>query len=159
MDIFFLTVTWLGSLYVLVPLALLQATLLWYTHQQREALLLVTGLGGTSLICHALKIIFARPRPPVEELLVTMPSDFSFPSAHTAQAAAFAMACWLIYSRGMESRGTWLLALLIAIVLAVAVSRVYLRVHYVSDVLAGGLLGCLWVLTVYRLLDLLSAKG
>ena len=160
MDILFLTVTWFGSLYLLAPLGLLLAAMLWYQQRAGEALLLVTGLAGASLVCHGLKIIFARPRPPIDGLLVTMPSDFSFPSAHTAQAVAFALACWLIFHKGWVGRDLWLFtSLLVTVALAVGVSRIYLKVHYISDVLAGSLLGCLWVLLVYRLLGMLSGKG
>lgn len=160
MDAFFLTVTWLGSLYLLIPIAIALAVLLLLQQRLADLLLLLCGLGGTTLITHALKVIFARPRPPVENLLVAMPSDFSFPSAHTAQATAFALACALIFAKDLPGREPLLFWLVPAIlVLLVGISRVYLRVHYISDVAAGAVLGCLWVVLLYRLLGWITGRG
>ncbi|MDR3277296.1 MAG: phosphatase PAP2 family protein [Oscillospiraceae bacterium] len=105
--------------------------------------------GVTLLVCLALcmlvnnlllKNLIARPRPfdalPWLTARIARPADFSFPSGHTA--AAFAAACAL--ARGFSRRiaiPAYLLASLIA------VSRVYVGVHYPSDVLAGVLVGTL----------------
>jgi undecaprenyl-diphosphatase len=103
---------------------------------------------------HGLKLLFARPRPQAESLLVTMPPDFSFPSAHTAQVTAFACACALIFAERRPSRKTTLLRTGLAIpVFLVGISRIYLQVHYISDVLAGALIGALWTFSLYRLVN------
>jgi undecaprenyl-diphosphatase len=72
-----------------------------------------------------------------------MPQDWSFPSAHAAQATAFALA-WLL--RPGASPGRIEIAVLVAAVAAVFASRLYLQVHFPSDVLAGAVLATLWVL-------------
>ena len=110
------------------------------------------------LLCNlTIKPLAARPRPwtyrpdMLEEIqkLTTLPSDFSFPSGHAA--ASFAAASALVFSR---NRWGWL-AMLAA--LGVALSRLYLHVHYPSDVLVGALLGVLCgflgALIVKKLLD------
>lgn len=153
MDLFFKTITWGGSLFVLLPLALVGA--LWFLGRGRfaDAALLVCGLAGSSLLVHVLKLLFARPRPQAESLLVAMPPDFSFPSAHTGQAFAFFVACALVLSRHYGHTGAillWAVCLLIAVL--VGVSRVYLQVHFVSDVVFGALVGCCWVWFLYRIL-------
>ncbi|MCB2218695.1 phosphatase PAP2 family protein [Desulfofustis glycolicus] len=155
MDLFFRTITWGGSLMVLLPLALLISLLFYARGRIGDAALLLGGLLGASLFVHILKRLFARPRPEVENLLVAMPPDFSFPSAHTGQAVAFSIACALILSRQNELTGALVIwGMLLAFAVLVGVSRVYLQVHYLSDVLVGALLGGCWVLLLSRLLGL-----
>jgi len=97
--------------------------------------------------------LFARPRPDVQDLLVAMPADFSFPSAHTAQAAAFALACAIMAGRDVSTAaGLLVWGSLSLTALLVGISRVYLQVHSISDVVAGAFLGAAWVLTLNRLL-------
>lgn len=160
LDFFFLAITWFGSLYLLIPLSVVISISLAAKHRAIDAALLLAGLIGTSLITHLLKLLFARPRPPVTELLVAMPSDFSFPSAHTSQITAFACACALIFSRQLPAKGAialWFVLLTLA--LLVGVSRSYLKVHYNSDVVAGAFLGAVWIFGLRWLLQLLVNRG
>lgn len=90
------------------------------------------------LLCNILiKPLVHRPRPfhlrPEIKLLIAPPGEFSFPSGHTA--ASFAAAGALLFSK---SRG-WIPAMLLA--LAIGLSRLYLYVHFPTDVLGGILLG------------------
>lgn len=92
------------------------------------------------ILCNLLlKPIVARPRPftfrPELQLLVKAPKDFSFPSGHTA--ASFAAASALLFSR---AKG-WVPAMVLAAL--IALSRLYLYVHYPTDVLCGVLVGIL----------------
>lgn len=96
------------------------------------------------------KLYFDRPRPPLGDAgissLVTLPSSSSFPSGHATTAFAAAAAVSML----RPSLRRWALA----VAAGVAVSRVYLGVHYVGDVLAGaalgGTIGILVVLAVRR---------
>jgi len=160
MDLFFLSVTWFGSLFLLLPIVLVLAVRLLHSHRIADALLLLGGLGGASLLVHGLKRLIARPRPPVQELLVSMPSDFSFPSAHTAQITAVACACALVIGKDLPVRHTVLLWLgMGTLALLVGISRNYLRVHYISDVVAGALLGTAWVFFLRWLLTIFGSRG
>ncbi len=93
--------------------------------------------GVASLVVHWLKLAFDRDRPPVEDpalgSLVAIPGNPSFPSGHSATAFAAATAVAILCPRMRP----WALG----IAAAVALSRVYLRVHFPLDVLAGGLIG------------------
>ena len=91
MDLFFTTITWLGSLYLLLPLSVLLCFLLLWAGKSGHAILIVVNVSATILSVHVAKLMFRRPRPSTTDLLVAMPSDWSFPSAHTAQATAFFM--------------------------------------------------------------------
>ena len=141
-DQFFLAITWLGSLVVLLPCSIVFGIVLVRSGRTREALLLNVGLGVTTLVVHALKLAIKRPRPDIGNLLVAMPTDWSFPSGHAAQAAAVFFALALIALRTFSRSAAGLIvAAGVLSTLAVGYSRVYLQVHYVSDVLAGALVG------------------
>lgn len=109
----------------------------------------MASLGLTAVLVHALKLLVRRPRPQIDQLLVPMPADWSFPSAHTAQAAAFFLAAALI-ARRRTPTGPAAATITVALCTVVLVgwSRVHLQVHYLSDVLAGGLIGILVALGV-----------
>ncbi len=88
MDIFFFYITWLGSIILLLPAGVSVIALFRKTLNFADMLLIIGGLLGASLVAHLLNILCARPRPTVvADMMVNMPPDFSFPSAHTAQAA------------------------------------------------------------------------
>ncbi len=152
LDVFFRGVTWLGSLYILTPLAILVAAALLHGRRQREILLLVVGFGGAVLLAHLAKTLLDRPRPTLVEPLVALPADSSFPSAHTTQSTAFALSLALVIHRTIPEWWFAAAMLAVALVAAVALSRIYLRVHFPSDVLGGFLLGVVWVTLAHLLL-------
>jgi undecaprenyl-diphosphatase len=92
---------------------------------------------GASLLVTPLKDLFERPRPPEGDptlgSLVVLPENASFPSGHSATAFAAATAVAIVSPR--------LRPYVLVLAAAVALSRVYLRVHFPLDVVAGGLLG------------------
>jgi undecaprenyl-diphosphatase len=161
MDLFFLSITWLGSILVLLPAGVSVIALFRRALHFSDMCLIIGALLGASLLAHLLKIIFARPRPTVvSEMLVNMPPDFSFPSAHTAQAASFFIALGLVAGRYLPDKtgaAVWLFCVLL--ILVVGLSRIYLKVHYISDVIAGALLGVVWVFMLNWLINALFTGG
>jgi membrane-associated phospholipid phosphatase len=149
LDALFVPASWLGSIAVLLPAAF--ALWLWRRHRAAAhvALFPLLAVGGAWLFVHSAKLLVARPRPDLFAPLVAMPQDLSFPSAHTAQAGAFAIAVVLISSR-QRARGVIAAASLL--VATVALSRLYLQVHYPSDVLAGLIVGAGWTAGLWLLL-------
>lgn len=148
-DGFFRGLTWAGSILVLAPLALAQAGLAWRRLHHVRVFFLPVALAGASMLAYAAKHFIGRERPAVAAL-IDMPADASFPSAHTLQITAFALA-WLCPPGRVAPTGglPWLLGGL-AIVL-VAWSRVHLQVHFPTDILFGLAAGAVWVLTLRRL--------
>lgn len=146
LDVAFLGLTWFGSLIVLLPPLSAAAILLWRRGSPAEAGFLALALVGAAVLAHLAKELFARPRPEAVPSLSPMVSSLSFPSAHALQITAVALAVWVLLARRgwrWSAAAGWLLALLVA---AVGLSRVYLQVHYPSDVLAGILVAICWVL-------------
>ncbi len=145
LDAAFMAVTGLGSLFVLVPAV---AWLAWRPPVGRtrtDAAFVGLALAGAVLIAHLAKFLIDRPRPDLFPALVDMPPDSSFPSAHTLQITAV-VAAWLLRP-GQTAAPRELLAggMLIA---AVSFSRVYLQVHFPSDVMVGMATALAWVLAL-----------
>jgi membrane-associated phospholipid phosphatase len=145
-------VTWAGSAFLLVPLALIACLALVRAGWHREALAVALSLGGAMLISDWVKLLVSRPRPPVEHLQAVTGS--SFPSGHATQASAFWFSLvFVMPAAGASAKATRIAAgAALVIVLVVAASRVYLGVHYPSDVVAGMLLGAGWATYVSRCL-------
>lgn len=107
------------------------------------------NLVGSTVLNQVLKFIIQRPRPDVSLRLVDI-GGFSFPSGHSMAAMAFfGLLVWLVWHRVRGPRlRTGLCALLCIAIVAVGFSRVYLGVHYASDVIAGLCASLIW-LAVY----------
>lgn len=146
LDAAFLGLTWLGSLTALLPPVSVAAILLWRRGSPAEAGFLVLALVGAAALAHLAKELFVRPRPEAMPGLSPVVSSLSFPSAHALQITAVALAVFVLLARRgwrWSAAAGWMLALTVA---AVGLSRVYLQVHYPSDVLAAMLVATCWVL-------------
>jgi undecaprenyl-diphosphatase len=143
-------VTWAGSAFVLAPLALICCLVLFSAGLRREAFAVAVSLAGAMLISDTVKLLVSRPRPAVEHLQSVTGS--SFPSGHATQASAFwfSLVLALQTARVAPLLTRMAAGLALALVLAVALSRVYLGVHYPADVIAGVLLGTGWAVFVAR---------
>ncbi|NAZ35610.1 phosphatase PAP2 family protein [Rubellimicrobium sp. CFH 75288] len=128
--------------------------------QPRSAGLFVLAVAGAQALSSSIKALFDRARPD----LVPHGTDAlfaSFPSGHTTMATAvwLLLAAMMARTDPLRSMKALYLSLAILVVLAVGVSRVYLGVHWPSDVLAGWALGAAWALGCYLLADRLGATG
>lgn len=141
-------VTDAGSFALLAPLSIAFLLLRRWKRPFDDIALLVIA-AGSALLPIVTKVIVARPRPTVEAL--SHLTSLSFPSEHTTQAAAVYLTIAIMLSTGLH-RGWRELVIVIAVVIALAVawSRVYLGVHYPTDVIAGLLLGWSWALLVFH---------
>ena len=137
-----------GSQAVLIPVvAVLFAALVIRRHYVFAGLLLVAW-GGAILLYSLAKHFVHRPRPPADIWLTSVDKSTSFPSGHATQSLATFLALALV-GAAWQSRTHWS-GKLLALVLAAAVgwSRVYLGVHWTTDVGAGWLIGAAWVAAV-----------
>ncbi|KFI23825.1 PA-phosphatase [Nitrosococcus oceani] len=147
LDNFFLWITWAGSSFLLLPISIGIAIILIRYRYYPAALLMGLGFSGASLMTKMIKTLMVRERPVLFPPLEIY-GGFSFPSGHTTQVAAFALSVFLIISR-IWPRWQWPAAILLtALVLCVSTSRLYLQVHYPSDILGGCLVALIWVLSI-----------
>jgi membrane-associated phospholipid phosphatase len=137
-------VTNLGSLQVVIGLAVVLAAIDSYrTRRPWSFVFLLTVLLGMELIMLSVKDLVGRVRPTLEPAAASLGP--SFPSGHSATAAAFYSAAALIIGRMLSRRPRHLvIALAVGIAVAVAGSRVLLDLHWLSDVIGGLALGWGW---------------
>lgn len=143
--------SFIGSGWVLIPAAVVVAGVLAFRRRAKDALSIALSLGAGVGLSSLVKTLVGRPRPPVHRLEHV--TSASFPSGHATQSTAFFLAVllvWLVHhrSRGREA----VIALTGVLIIAIALSRVYLGVHYPTDIAAGILLGGAWALVTRRLL-------
>jgi undecaprenyl-diphosphatase len=133
-------ITNLGSGWVVFPLAVLSGVWLAMNRRWLELGALVSGMVLIILLVHGIKAWTDRPRPP--DGLVTAHGS-SFPSAHAAYATLYAWIAVTIALRVVPglTRRSLLIGLGIALTAVIGLTRVYLRVHWLSDVSAGWALG------------------
>ena len=141
------TITAAGSPAVLAALtALVAAAVAWRRRSWLPVLLGVVGAGGIGLIIMTAKAVVGRDRP-LSPFAVITEDGFSFPSGHATGTAAVALLSAWMLSRWLITSWTGRVAVwttAIGLAGAVGFSRIYLGVHYVSDILAGWLLGTAW---------------
>lgn len=141
-------ITHLGSaaVTIAISLSLLLSTRLHYSKFRVEARVLALCLSGSWLTNEALKAFFQRARPENPALVAV--SGYSFPSGHAMISFAFyGLLGYLLWRNGRHSVYTWRLLAVCAWLLAVTigVSRIYLGVHFASDVIAGYAAGGVWL--------------
>jgi len=159
-------VTALGSVTVLGLIILLAFALLASLRRWAEGLLLLAGAGGGLAISQTLKLIFGRERPDMAYRAVEA-VNASFPSGHAMLSAVVFLTLGVLAARFAERRRVKVLAVGAAVLISllVGLSRVYLGVHWASDVLAGWCVGAAWAMVcwlaaflVQKRLDLRGAR-
>lgn len=147
-DRFFVIVAALGYLWGVVPFDIGLIATLVYKRHVRGGVFATLAIGGSALLNLAAKPLFARGRPRLWDSIAPEGS-YSFPSGHAmgsmTLACVLVLLCW-------STRGRWLVVVAMsAFVVLVGLSRVYLGVHYPSDILAGWTAAIAWSYGVYTL--------
>ncbi len=157
-DGFFAGVTWLGSFYLLGPAVLGVSLGLARRGLRPSAWVLAAGFYGTALLTFLLKRLVGRDRPELgDPALYALPMDGAFPSGHTAHAVAAALGLWWLTRRHWP-RWQWPVASVLgSLAVLVGISRLYLQVHWPSDVGGGALLAIAWCAGVFGLAHLREA--
>lgn len=121
----------------------------WRMRRWYESWVLVTVMAGELLLFIAVTFTIHRHRPPVARLDVAPPTS-SFPSGHTAASIALygCIAILLLWVYGRRRATVVAAVVLFCIPVIVGMSRLYRGMHYPSDVIAGALMGGLWLLLV-----------
>lgn len=138
---FFYSVTLLGSEMIVILIALAVTGLLWYERKRLSILVLWLSVLGSSVLTTLGKLLFHRPRPS-EIIAVLTEKSYSFPSGHaTAAVALYGFLAYLV----IREHSSWRVKVsaffgALVLIFLIDLSRLYLGVHYVSDVLAGNTL-------------------
>jgi undecaprenyl-diphosphatase len=140
--------TLLGTLGVLALLGVVAVAVLVHARRRDGAVFLMATMVGALALENGLKFSFQRVRPP--PFFGSEPETYSFPSGHALFALCFYGALAIVASRSVQSAtmktGIWIATVLL--VLAIGGTRIYLGVHYPSDVLGGYLVAIAWIAIV-----------
>jgi undecaprenyl-diphosphatase len=153
-------ITSLGSIAVLGIVSFVVAAYLLLAKSRAAALLVLVAVVGGLAINSLLKVQFARPRP---DLFVPAAKVFtaSFPSGHAAYSAITYMTLAALLARTTASRRlrVYFVAVAVTLTFMIGVSRVYLGVHYPTDILAGWCVGSAWALLCWTIMMRLQRRG
>ena len=150
-------ISYFGSLVVTGGIAFATGIISWRRRQSDRLLALVFTVPGGMLVNVLIKYIVHRPRPFFDNPLLTLTS-YSFPSGH---AMAATVLYGLLAAFAMQTSKSWrrrviAVSIAVSLVALVCFSRIYLGVHYLTDVLAGVIEGVVWLvlcLTMMKIVD------
>jgi undecaprenyl-diphosphatase len=151
--------TSLGSSSVLTLVVLATVGFLFLARRRHSAIYVLVASVGGGLLSIALKSLFDRPRPDVVVHLVNV-SSASFPSGHALGAAAIYLTLAALLARELPRRRLRAFAVSAATVVVVIIgaSRMYLGVHWPTDVLAGWCVGAAWAMLCWLIADRLGRR-
>lgn len=152
-------ISFLGKHTFLIPANLVLLCYYLFIRKNNRITIRISALALTSLsIMFMLKLSFQRSRPDIP--LLEKVSGFSFPSGHALMSVTFYGL--LIYIVWKEIKPRWLrlsiIVLLFLLILLIGISRIYLRVHYASDVIAGFAVGLAWLLLALWSIEKIEQK-
>jgi undecaprenyl-diphosphatase len=144
--------TYLGNGLTLTLLAGASVAVFAIARRYREAILLALSLVAGTVFFSVVKALVGRPRPPLEDARIVQ-GGLSFPSGHSTLAAMFYGTLAYFIIRELRREWARIAVGVVAglLVLAIGVSRVYLGVHYPSDVAAGWAAGVVWLGLVFAM--------
>ncbi|MDQ4140386.1 MAG: phosphatase PAP2 family protein [Bacteroidota bacterium] len=151
--------TQLGSVYGVTTSTLLVSIFFLWKRRIYHLLALLISVLGSGITMHFSKVYFHRERP-LNLAYYTTEASFSFPSGHSTSAMALVgVLCYIAFLE-VKSRSTCTLIFTAGIgyILLMGFSRIYLGVHFLTDVAAGFLLGFLWVLLAIGLMEYSALK-
>lgn len=149
-------ITQMGDLIFLVPGTLLVLFFLLLHGKKILPSVFLSMMIGIVPLIGVTKMVFARPRPEIALLEV---ANYSYPSGHTISSFTFFIGSYLFLSRYIiEEDKLWFKILMVSCITATALvglSRLFLGVHYITDVVGGYLLGGAWVLLFIKAYEFL----
>ena len=143
-------VTALGSPFVISFLVLTLVIFLWISGYRRVAVFVLVATVGGVLFAQLLKEIFARQRPDLGSM-TAYTGSFAFPSGHTMTAAVTYLTLGILLATTLERSvlKAYVIGLALVLAVAVGISRVYLGLHWPTDVIGGWAAGTVWALLMW----------
>lgn len=160
LQIMFRDVSPLGGYAVVMLISLTVIGYLLMDGKRAAALLVLVSVGGGAALSNLLKFAIARPRPDLVARLVEV-NTTSFPSGHATLAAVTYLTLGALLSRleGQRRVKIYVLTVALALTFMIGVSRIYLGVHWPTDVLAGWCVGSAWAMLCWRIALALQRSG
>lgn len=151
--------TALGSGTVLTIIVAIVAMSLWMLREKHGAILIVVSTISGLIVSNLLKSVFGRERPDFETVYATMTN--SFPSGHSMLSAVTFLTLGALLARIVDRWRLKVFFFVVAVILTIGVgmSRVFLGVHFPSDVIAGWSLGAAWALLWSAIAFFLQRRG
>ncbi|MBO0589329.1 phosphatase PAP2 family protein [Sporosarcina sp. E16_8] len=137
--------SWIGSGLVVAAIALIGFIVLYFVLRYRhQAFLLIAVIAGSVILNRLLKIYFKRERPEIHRIMDA--KGFSFPSGHSMMAfALYAIIAYIAWRNVKTTASRVVLVLFTAfMIIMIGTSRIYLGVHYPSDIVGGFVASALW---------------
>jgi undecaprenyl-diphosphatase len=153
------TITFLGSHYFLIPAFIVLMIHSYFIKRDKWLAIRIAAISISSvLLMLFLKFIFQRPRPLLP--LLNEARGLSFPSGHAFMSFSFfGLLIYIIYEEMEKVWLKWLIiSLIVSLILSIGLSRVYLRVHYASDVVAGLCMGFMWIVISLSVIHLMEKR-
>ena len=148
-------ITWFGSATCLILITLLSFIL----KNKKISICILSNLTIITMLNQIFKFIFVRPRP--TEFRIITETGYSFPSGHSMTSMAFyGFIIYLIYNKVKNKYTKWLLIIFLSLlIISIGISRIYLGVHYTSDVLAGFLISISYLILYIKYTNKIIDKG
>ena len=148
-------ITWFGSATCLILITLLSFIL----KNKKISICILSNLTIITMLNQIFKFIFVRPRP--TEFRIITETGYSFPSGHSMTSMAFyGFIIYLIYNKVKNKYIKWLLIIFLSLlIISIGISRIYLGVHYTSDVLAGFLISISYLILYIKYTNKIIDKG
>ena len=153
-------ITALGSYAVLSVVVCAVIIYLLMAGQRAAAFWILAAVVGGVLLSNALKLVFERPRPDIVGHAASVFTT-SFPSGHATLSAITYLTLGALLAGLHQSQRfkLYFLGLAILLTIAVGISRIYLGVHYPTDVLAGWCIGAAWAAVCWSMFNWLQNRG
>ena len=153
-------ITFLGKHEFLIPANLILIGYFLFVRKHRWYSIKVPAIALSSLaLMFILKNLFGRERPLIP--LLQSANGLSFPSGHALMSMTFyGLLIYITYHTVKDNRLKWsIITFFLILVLLISFSRIYLRVHYTSDVLAGIAMGTIWIVFALKVLKRIEKQG
>lgn len=148
-NVFFRIMTEFGNIYITITIILL---LLIFLEDKLYCLLQILSYSIVGFMSLVIKFIVARPRP--ESALIKIPITYSFPSGHAMTSLVFYLTlCYLLTSKSSKITKIVCYIFFSTLTLFIGISRIYLGVHYFSDVVCGYIFGIIIFLIIKNIFD------
>ncbi|MEG4940794.1 phosphatase PAP2 family protein [Microcoleus sp. F4-D5] len=153
LDAVMLTITKLANPSVVVVIVAVTLGILWWQHHRSEAKIFAIACLGALILNSGMKLVFAKPRPHIFPSLISETS-FSFPSGHAL--GSFVMYGFLAYllSARFPKFSKFIYTLAVITIAAIGLSRIYIGVHWPTDIIAGYGVGYIWLMLCITMLKL-----